>query len=107
MNEISPDQLDAARQRLQAQVPSSYLTIPEAMELARCSEKTIRRAFGSGALRAFRPTNRVLFREEDVRAWIESRSAIPEPPAPRRTRRSRSKPGSVAELKAIDRELSR
>lgn len=103
------DQLDAARDRLKSETPGpGYLTVDEAAELARCAPKTIRRAFTSGALRAFRPAHRVLLREDDVRAWVESQAATrSELPRPGRSRPRRVAPGSVADLRERERELSR
>jgi excisionase family DNA binding protein len=49
------------------------LTVQEVAELARCEHKAIRRAIRQGALRAYRPTKRLLIREDDAKAWIESR----------------------------------
>ena len=86
----------------------AYLTVSEAAQLARCSEKTIRRAFAAGRLRAFRPAGRVLLREDELRAWVERRAAAPahrEPP--NRARARRTQPGSVASLRALERELTR
>ena len=40
---------------------------------ARCENKAVRRAIASGLLVAFRPARKLLFRELDARAWIESR----------------------------------
>jgi excisionase family DNA binding protein len=87
---------------------ASYLTVDEAATMARCHPKTIRRAVGSGALRGFRPAQRVLLREDDVRAWIERRAAISSPPPARtRAKRRRAVPGSVEALRAIEREAMR
>jgi len=108
MTEIASS-LDAARERLRDQAPASgYLTVEEAAHLARCNPKTIRRAFTSGALRAFKPTSRVLLREEDVRAWIEGHTATT--PYEHRggpSRPRRPAPGSVASLRDMERELTR
>ncbi len=110
MTEIASS-LDAARERLRDQTPASgYLTVEEAARLARCNPKTIRRAFTSGALRAFKPTTRVLLREEDVRAWIEGHTAAVEPSGRHRGGESRPRrpaPGSVASLRDMERELTR
>lgn len=115
MNEIS-DNLDTARERLKAQAESSpnYLTVEEAASMARCNPMTIRRAFKAGVLTAFRPAHRVLLRETDVRDWIESRPAtMPAPPSrlPRSPRQRSGnggpEPGSAADLRAIERSLTR
>lgn len=94
--------------RVMETAPVDYLTVEEAAELARCDHKTIRRAIHSERLRAFRPANRLLIREPDVRAWIESRtassSARTRPPRMRRGRPPA--PGSVAALRALDSELA-
>ena len=110
MSEISSQDLDAARDRLKASAEASeYLTVEEAAEIARCHPVTIRRAFESGRLRAFRPAQRVLIREDDLRAYIESKAAVPEPhERPTRPGRSRRpRPGSVASLRALEREAGR
>jgi excisionase family DNA binding protein len=91
-----------------------YLTVEEAALLARCNPMTIRRAWKAGALTAFRPAHRVLLREADVREWIERRAAW-EPDAPRTPRAARRRsgsngkptPGSAADLREIERNLTR
>jgi excisionase family DNA binding protein len=91
-------------------VTSPYLTVREVAELARCQHKAVRRAITDGRLRAFQPANRLLIREEDARAWIEGCLATPpaeDPPQRRRSSRpSRSVRGSVADLKAIERQVT-
>jgi excisionase family DNA binding protein len=102
MAEITP--LDGVRE---SPPPAPYLTVDEAAALARCNPKTIRRAFAAGRLRAFRPAHKVLLREDDVRAWVESQAAA-EPVPPLTAGRSRSRrpvPGSVASLRALERDL--
>lgn len=82
-----------------------YLTIQEVAELARCEHRSVRRAVNSGRLRAFRPTRRILVREDDARSWIESRRAVGIAARPeRRAARSTAGPGvgSVARLQAIE-----
>ncbi len=89
---------------------AAYLTVPEAAELARCNPRTIRRAVEAGTLAAFRPARRILLREVDVVAWIESRPVrAPERarPAPvRRPRAAPGSPGSVQALREMERHLS-
>jgi len=105
MTDIST-RLDEARD----QTSAPYLTVEEAAKLARCNPKTIRRAFTDGRLRAFRPAHRVLLREDDVRAWVEGRSAVEVAPGRRRSAAPRSRrpaTGSVASLKSLEREVSR
>lgn len=89
-----------------------YLTVREVATMARCEHKAVRRAIAAGRLRAFRPTNRLLIREDDASAWIEGRPvAVTVPPSsPRRatgrsgrTRQSQ-RPGSVADLREIERK---
>ena len=82
-----------------------YLTIEEVAELARCEHRSVRRAINAGRLRAFRPTRKILVREDDARSWIESRRAVgiaaqPERRATCSTRASAA--GSVARLQAIE-----
>lgn len=89
----------------------TYLTAIQAAELAHCHPKTIHRAVLRGHLPAFRPLHRILLREQDVRAWIESRpitQASPRPRSPGQRRgRPAPSPGSPAELRALDPEMSR
>jgi excisionase family DNA binding protein len=89
-----------------------YLTVHEVAAMARCEHKSVRRAIASGRLRAFRPTTRLLIRDDDARAWIEARpvattvlapSRRRAPSRPRRTPQSQSH-GSVADLREIERE---
>ena len=107
MTEIS-DPLDRAPERRRDNVPwqSPYLTIPEVAALARCEHKAIRNAIHAGALPAFRPAQRLLVREQDARAWIESRPVSRSAPAPRGFRaraRRHVRVGSVARLLEIER----
>lgn len=102
------DPFDAARDRLRAQTPAPYLTVEEVAALARCEHKAIRNAIHSDALPAFRTAERILVREADAIAWIESRPARQPAPAQRRRRakQRRQAPESVAALRAIEQELS-
>jgi excisionase family DNA binding protein len=91
----------------------AYLTVHEAAALARCEHKSVRRAIAAGRLRAFRPINKLLIRDDDARAWIEGRPTTttaprPElaPPAPSRRRHGPSQElASVAELREIERRV--
>ena len=102
------DALDRVRERVRDQA-GGYLTVPEVADLARCEHKAVRRAIATGQLVAFQPAQKLLVREADARAWIESR------PVPRRvlqvehTRRPgrRPRPGSVADLREMEREANR
>jgi excisionase family DNA binding protein len=98
--------LDAARDRLQAEIPApAYMTVEEAAGLARCNPATIRREVHRGHLRAFRPARRVLLREDDVREWIESRAAAPgDEIAPRAASPRRAAPGSVQAIRRLEQE---
>ena len=90
-----------------------YLTVQEVAELARCEHKAVRRAISQGALRAFRPTRRLLIRAGDAEAWIEScvvadtprQTSQPVLNGPGKSRRPRA--GSVASLLEIEREAMR
>ncbi len=82
-----------------------YMTVEEVARLARCEHRSVRRAIRAGRLQAFRPARRILVREDDARAWIESRPALAQEEQPQRRQRSRQVmhgPGSVARLKAIE-----
>jgi hypothetical protein len=88
-----------------------YLTVPEVAELARCEHKAVRRAIASGLLIAFRPAHKLLIRELDARAWIESRPVRVSATTSERVRRtglqrSRPRPGSVDDLLRIEREAT-
>jgi excisionase family DNA binding protein len=89
---------------------SPYLTVHEVAQLARCEHKAVRRAIRQGALRAFQPAKRLLIREDDATAWIESRVVVatPTPSAPSARSRSISRPrvGSVAALREMEREAA-
>jgi excisionase family DNA binding protein len=92
---------------------SPYLTVQEVAELARCQHKAVRRAISQGALRAFRPTKRLLIRADDAEMWIESRVVAEAPSRGSRlnsaTPAAGRKPGagSVAALVEIEREAMR
>jgi excisionase family DNA binding protein len=84
---------------------NAYLTVEEVAQLARCEHRCVRRAVQSGQLQAFRPARRILVREDDARAWIESRPAAASPQQAQRRRpvsQVVAGPGSVARLKAIE-----
>ena len=87
-----------------------YLTVDEVAELARCEHKAVRRAVRQGALRAFQPAKRLLIREDDARAWIESRPVAGTPPrnpplpSPRPGSTAPRRAGSVAALREIERK---
>jgi excisionase family DNA binding protein len=89
-----------------------YLTVREVAAMARCEHKSVRRAIVAGRLRAFQPTNKLLIREDDAYAWIEGRPVSPSVPpsgvqlAPSRPRRRQQshRPGSVADLREIERK---
>jgi excisionase family DNA binding protein len=53
---------------------SPLLTAEEAAAIARCSVKTVRRAYSSGALTAYRRggSRAVLLDPDDVRAWAQA-----------------------------------
>jgi len=91
---------------------SPYLTVQEVAEPARCEHKAVRRAIRQGALRAFRPAKRLLIREDDARAWIESRMVVATPtsspalPSARARSTSRPRVGSVAALREMEREAA-
>lgn len=100
-----------AGHRRHEQASGGYLTVPEVAELARCEHKAVRRAIASGLLIAFRPAHKLLVRELDARAWIESRpvrvSAITSERVRRSGRqRSGQRPGSVDDLLRIERETT-
>lgn len=85
-----------------------YLTIDDAAALAHCDQSTLRRAIRAGSLLAFRPAQRLLFREADVREWVESRPArVSVEPRPRAARRRRVEPGSVQALREMERAAGR
>lgn len=89
-----------------------YLTVREVAAVARCEHKSVRRAIVAGRLRAFQPTNKLLIREDDAYAWIGGRPVSARPATPgghpassrRRTTLQSQRPGSVADLREIERK---
>ena len=97
--------VDRAQERLRDQA-GSYLTVPEVADLARCEHKAVRRAIATGRLVAFQPAQKLLVREADARAWIESRPVpvrVQLVEHPRRPGR-RPRPGSVPDLREMERQ---
>lgn len=94
---------------------TAYLTVREVATMARCEHKSVRRAIAAGKLRAFQPANKLLIREDDAHAWIEGRpvsmtgSAPILRPAPSRRRPTlgSQRPGSVDDLREIERKAVR
>jgi excisionase family DNA binding protein len=92
-----------------------YLTVREVAAMARCEHKSVRRAISTGRLEAFRPANKLLIREDAAEAWIEATTAASlSGTAKRSTRRSARRvakgsqgPGSVSELREIERKVVR
>jgi excisionase family DNA binding protein len=90
-----------------------YLTVREVATMARCEHKSVRRAIAAGRLRAFQPTNKLLIREDDAYAWIEGRpaattdfiSSLRSTPNRRRPTPGSQRPGSVADLREIERKV--
>lgn len=102
---------DHALERTGEKTWGAYLTVSEVADLARCEHKSVRRAIASGLLIAFRPAHKLLIRESDARAWIESQPVVVAAVAPERARRagrrrSRPRPGSVDDLLRIEREAT-
>lgn len=106
MSAIDPAMFDQARDRLRDGARSRYLTVLEVAELARCEQKTVRRAIHSGRLRAFRPAQKLLVREQDARAWVESAPVTGPSTRPRSPARRRQPPGSVADLREMERQAT-
>lgn len=81
--------------------------------MARCEHKSVRRAIMAGNLPAFRPANKLLVREDDAERWIQGRPAAvraaPHEPGtsrlPRRSTKGSPRPGSVSELREIERKV--
>lgn len=87
--------------------PDQRLTPQQAAELASCSVDTIRRAYRSGELPAYRVGAGVRIVREDLDAWlrrdpVQVERAAPPWPAPARSR-ARAPRGSLAALEAIER----
>ena len=61
----------------------NLLTPEEAATIARCSVKTVRRAYATGALTAYRRrgSRAVLLDDQDVLAWVHGRLLQPTAPA--------------------------
>lgn len=85
-----------------------YLTVKEVATLARCEHKAVRRAIHEGQLQAFQPANKLLVREQDAHAWIQSRPPrfVPGAPSPPARARRRNSPaaGNVARLRELEQQ---
>lgn len=106
----------AALSSLGSLIPmTAYLTVREVATMARCEHKSVRRAIAAGRLRAFQPTNKLLIREDDACAWIEGRPVSLTGSAPnlrsgpirRRPPLGSQRPGSVDDLREIERKAVR
>ena len=94
---------------------TAYLTVREVATMARCEHKSVRRAIAAGRLRAFQPTNKLLIREDDACAWIEGRPVsltgsapnLRSAPSRRRPMLGSQRPGSVDDLREIERKAVR
>ena len=53
--------------------PPGYVTVRRAMEIAQCSEPTIRRLMAKGRVRLVRWRYRTLLSEKDLQAWSRVR----------------------------------
>lgn len=85
--------------------PDQRLTPQQAAELAACSVDTIRRAYRSGELPAYRLGTGVRIVREELDAWLrrEPLEVDRRPAAPAAARaRSRAARGSLAALEAIE-----
>ena len=60
------------------------LTVDEAAQLARCSVRTVRRAYASGALTAYRRggSRAVVLERQDVLAWVHGEMLRVQTPTP-------------------------
>ncbi|MGO9754710.1 MAG: helix-turn-helix domain-containing protein [Solirubrobacteraceae bacterium] len=93
---------------------SEYLTVSEVAELLRCEHRTVRRAIRARELKAAMIGGRWLIRRDAVDDWFDRQAKTPAErgtvPTPRRARATRSlssqQPGSVARLRAIEREAT-
>ena len=71
-NELLPiiERLDSIQKKLDGRYNNKYLSIKEVSELTTLSQSTIRRAVGKGELKCSRKLGKLLFKESDVRKWI-------------------------------------
>jgi excisionase family DNA binding protein len=85
---------------IMAAAVSHILTVEEAAQVARCSVKTVRRAYTRGALTAYRRggSRAVVLERNDVLAWVHGEmlgvQASTTPPAPARAAGERRRGGS-------------
>jgi hypothetical protein len=72
----------------------NLLTAEEAAVIARCSVKTVRRAYATGALTAYRRrgSRAVLLEDHDVLAWARGQIVQPTVPAPSLSESTSAKP---------------
>jgi hypothetical protein len=54
--------------------PQGYITVRRAMDIAKCSEPTIRRLIGKGRVKVVRWRDRVLILEKDLAEWSRIRT---------------------------------
>jgi len=58
-------------------VPRGYVTVQRAMQIAHCSEVTIRRAIRRQILEVMRWRGRVVVKEASVREWLKGKPYVP------------------------------
>lgn len=64
--------------------PPGFITIRQAMKIAKCSESTIWRLVYTRRVGSARVRRRVLLRRADLHLWLKPRTYTPEPTAPGR-----------------------
>jgi hypothetical protein len=58
-------------------VPRGFVTVQRAMQIAHCSEVTIRRAIRRQILNVMRWRGRVIVQEASVREWLKGKPYVP------------------------------
>lgn len=93
--------------RVMAASSPNLLTPEEAAAIARCSIKTVRRAYGTGALPAYRRrgSRAVLLDNQDVLAWAQGQILQPTAPKTSPIESAPGRPATRKPARRVDREV--
>jgi len=82
----------------------NLLTPEEAALIARCSVKTVRRAYATGALTAYRRrgSRAVLLDNRDVLEWVRGEMLQPTAPSPQALESTLARPGTRRPARPVD-----
>jgi hypothetical protein len=77
-------------------VPRGYVTVQRAMQIAHCSEVTIRRAVRRQILEVMRWRGRVILKERSIRQWLKASPYVPAKQGPLYRKHNIEAPASTA-----------